>query len=82
MTVDAEHAAPHGGDPIFAGDTQIGSVTSSGHGARTNKTICYGFVSADADLSSLSVGILGERFDALALSEALYDPANENVRNA
>ena len=82
MQVDAEHAAPHGGDPIFANDVQIGSVTSAGHGARTNSTIAYGFVSADADLSALSVGILGERFEASALSEALYDPTNARVKQA
>ena len=38
-----ELTAPHGGDPIFAGDDQIGSITSSGYGAYW-ATIAYGFV--------------------------------------
>ena len=81
MRIDATHAAPHGGDPIFAGDDQIGSITSSGYGARTDTTIAYGFVKAGADLSDLSVGILQERFTATKLDEALYDPANQLVKS-
>ena len=81
MRIDATHAAPHGGDPIFAGDDQIGSITSTGYGARTDTTIAYGFVRAGADLSDLSVGILQERFTATKLDEALYDPANQLVKS-
>ena len=81
MRIDATHAAPHGGDPIFAGDDQIGSITSSGYGARTDTTIAYGFVKAGADLSDLSVGILQERFTATKLDEALYDPTNQLVKS-
>ena len=80
MKIDSEHAAPHGGDPIFAGQTQIGSITSAGYGARARCTIGYGFVKADADLSQLQVGILQEKYNATALDEALYDPQNERVK--
>ena len=80
MSVDADHAPPHGGDPIFANDQQIGSVTSSGYGARCGKTIAYGFVKADADLSSLQVGILQEMFAAHLLETPLYDPENAKVK--
>ena len=80
MRIEAEHAAPHGGDPIFAGGEQIGSITSAGYGARADCTVGFGFVKSSADLSSLQVGILGERFDATLLDEALYDPQNTRVK--
>jgi len=80
MRIEATHAAPHGGDPIFADGQQIGSITSAGYGARADCTIGFGFVSSTADLSSLQVGILGERFDATLLDEALYDPQNSLVK--
>ena len=80
MTVDADHAAAHGGDPIFAGDEQIGSVTSSGHGARTNTNIAFGFVKQQAALTNLSVGIIGERFTATLLDGPLYDRDNARVK--
>ena len=80
MKIESDHAAPYGGDPIFAGETQIGSITSAGFGARVGCTIGYGFVKADADLSDLQVGILQQRYPAHWLNEALYDPENERVK--
>ena len=79
MSIEVDHAPPHGGDPIFANGVQIGSVTSSGFGARSGKTIAYGFVKEQADLSQLSVGILQEQFAAQVLDQALYDPENTKV---
>ena len=80
MRIEADHAAPHGGDPIFDGTVQIGSVTSGGHGPRVDATIAYGFVKAEANLTNLQVGILGESFAAEHLEEALYDPTNARVK--
>ncbi len=83
MTVDCEIAPAHSGDPVFAGDNQVGSVTSGGYGFRTGKNIAYAFVDPDqAETGNqLSIGILGERFSALVIEPILYDPANELVRS-
>ena len=69
-----DHAPAHGGDPVFAGEVQIGSVTSAGYGARTDKNLVFAFVKADADLSDLSVGIIGEPYKAHHLESPVFDP--------
>ena len=78
--IDCDFAAPHGGDPIFANDAQIGSVTSAGYGARVDKTLCFGFVRHDVSLDNLSVGILGKSYPARLLDKPRYDPDNQKLR--
>ena len=75
-----DFAPAHGGDPVFANGKQIGSVTSSGYGARTDKHLFYAFVKADAALSDIEVGILGKSYKATYLDSAVFDPENQRVR--
>ena len=75
-----DFAPAHGGDPVFANGKQIGSVTSSGYGARTDKHLFYAFVKADAALSDIEVGILGKSYKATYLDAAVFDPENQRVR--
>jgi len=83
MTVDCDLASAHGGDPVFAGDKQVGSITSGGYGFRTSKNIAYAFVDPDVAETghSLSIGILGERYNAVVVEPILYDPTNERARS-
>jgi len=82
LTVDCEIAPAHGGDPVFAGEHQVGSVTSAGYGHRVSKNIAYAYIDPDSAGigSALSVGILGERYPAEVVSPILYDPANRIPR--
>jgi dimethylglycine dehydrogenase len=82
MIVDCDIAAAHSGDPIFSSDRQVGTVTSGGYGFRTNKNIAYAFVEPDmANIgTALSLGILGEHYNATVIEPALYDPENKLVR--
>jgi len=82
MTIDCETAPAHGGDPIFAGGVQVGSVTSAGFGHRVQKNIAYAYVNPDlaAVGTPLSVGILGERYDAVVVTPVLYDSDYRLVR--
>ena len=82
MVVDCDFAPAHNGDPVFAGDRQVGSVTSAGYGHRTRCNIAYAFVEPDqADVGArLAVGILGERYEAEVVEPVLYDPDNRLVR--
>lgn len=82
MTVDCDIAAAHVGDPVFAGAQQVGSVTSAGYGFRTAKNIAYAFVDpAQAEIGNqLSIGILGERYNATVVEPVLYDRDNRLVR--
>jgi dimethylglycine dehydrogenase len=82
MTVDCDIASAHDGDPVFAGERQVGSVTSAGYGHRVGKNIAYAYVEpGSAELgSALSLGILGERYPAEVVSPILYDPENRIPR--
>jgi dimethylglycine dehydrogenase len=83
MTVDCDIAAAHAGDPVFAGDQQVGSITSGGYGFRTAKNIAYAFVDpARAQIGTrLGIGILGERYTAEVVEPVLYDAENRLVRS-
>ena len=82
MTVDCDIASAHGGDPVFAGGQQVGSVTSAGYGHRVQKNIAYAYVDPGqaAIGTRLSLGILGDNCDAEVVEPILYDPDNHLVR--
>jgi len=83
MVVDCDIAPAHGGDPVFAGAGQTGSVTSAGYGHRIRKNIAYAFVDPDnaAIGTTLEVGILGQRYAAVVVNPCQYDPDNQRVRS-
>ena len=83
MTVDCEIAPAHGGDPVFSGARQVGSVTSAGYGHRVGRNIAYAYVDPDSAGvgTRLGVGILGERYDAVVVEPILYDPENRLPRS-
>ena len=83
MTIDCDIASAHGGDPVFSGGCQVGSITSAGYGFRVEKNIAYAFVNADQAKTgtALSVGILGEKYSAIVVDPMLYDPENEKLRS-
>ena len=81
MRIDATHAAPHGGDPIFAGDDQIGSITSSGYGARTDTTIAYGFVKAGPLYLIYQLVFCKSALQPQNWTRHLYDPTNQLVKS-
>jgi dimethylglycine dehydrogenase len=83
MTVDCEIAPAHGGDPVFSGARQVGSVTSAGYGHRVDRNIAYAYVDPDSAGvgTRLDVGILGERYDAVVVEPILYDPENRLPRS-
>jgi len=82
MTVDCDIASAHGGDPVFAGPQQVGSVTSAGYGHRVQRNIAYAYVNPDmANIGTeLKLGILGEKYAARVVEPILYDPENQRVR--
>jgi len=83
MTVDCDVASAHGGDPVFAGEQQVGSVTSGGYGHRVAKNIAYAYVGPEAAEvgTRLSLGILGEKYAAVVVDPVLYDPENRLVQS-
>jgi len=82
ITIDCDIAAAHAGDSIYIDDNLIGTVTSGGYGHRVKANIAYGLIKPEhADLGTkLSVGILGERYQAEVCAECLYDEPHAIVR--
>ena len=81
MTIDADHAAPHSGDSIWAEGRVIGTITSAGWGHRVGKNIAFGYVDTEyADAGAqFEVDIIGDKFTATVGPECLYDPENQRV---
>ena len=82
MTINADHAAPHSGDSVWAGGKVVGTVTSAGWGHRVGKNIAMAYVESEyaAEGSQVEVDIIGDRFTATVVPECLYDPQNQRVR--
>ena len=83
LIVDCETASAHSGDPVFSGDTQVGTVTSGGYGFRVDKNIAYAFIDSQfaAIGTQLSVAIIGDHYSATVVEPVLYDPENELVKS-
>jgi dimethylglycine dehydrogenase len=72
-----------GGEPILQDDQVVGSVSSAayGHFVRKNLALAYLNSAKLAGSRPLSVMILGERYPAVILDEAPFDPNNERPRS-
>lgn len=77
-------ADAQGDEPIFAGggDDVCGFVTSGGYGHRCAQSIAIAYVDSGAIAASkgLSVEILGERCAVHILTQPLYDPSGNLMR--
>lgn len=82
MTVDCDLAAAHSGDSVYSGGKLIGTVSSGGYGHRVERNIAFAFVAPgySAIGTQLSIGILGEQYDAVVTDPCLYDAENKLVR--
>lgn len=83
MIVNCEIASAHAGDPIYAADRIVGTVTSGGFGHTVGKNIALGFVEAEraAPGSELEVSIIGSRYRAVVVEEPIFDPANGRLKD-
>lgn len=82
MIVDCDSASAHPGDPIYSGETLVGSVTSAGYGHSINKNIAMAYVPTElAEPGTvLSISIIGDRYRAEIVAEPIYDPTNQRTR--
>ena len=68
---------------VLVDGEQVGSVTSAGYGHRVGRNIAYAYIDpACAQIGTrLSLGILGERYDAEVVQPVLYDAENRLPRS-
>ena len=75
LAVDARDADAIGDEPIWNDGKVVGWVTSGGYGHRVGKSIALGYVDKSAaDAARFEVELIGERRDAVRLTEPSYDP--------
>ena len=83
LDIDAGDVDAMGGEAVFYEGVLVGSVTSGGMGPVTGKSLAFAFVKPTAARpgTPLEVSILGENRAAIVLGEAVFDPANDRIRN-
>ena len=71
-----------GGEPVYLDDQCIGVTTSGGYGHHVGKSLAFAYVETDHCKPDARFGIdvLGERCNAVVLSEPAYDPQNQRIR--
>ncbi len=71
-----------GSEAVYLGDKIVGAVSSGGYGHVTGKSLAFAYLapSAAAPGTRVEVNILGDRRTARVLSEAVWDPQNERMR--
>ncbi len=78
LTVDAEDADAFGNEQVFSNSRAVGITSSGGYGHTVGKSIAFAYVESEFALAGteLKIEILGRRFAAQIVGEALYDPQN------
>lgn len=82
LTLDDPNVVLTGFEPIFAGDTLLGHVTSGNYGYTVGKYIAFGYVPPEfAEVGmELEVEFLSERHKAIVVEDVLHDPKNERMK--
>jgi glycine cleavage system aminomethyltransferase T len=82
MTLDDPHAVVMGKEPIWAGDSVVGYVTSAGYGYSMGRCVTYGYLPTDMAAEGMPVQIeyFGERIAATVAADPLWDPKGERQK--
>ena len=83
LEVDARDAEANFLEPIWAGDSRVGFVTSAAYGHTCGRSLALGYVAtrAAAAGTALEVTILGERRRCRVQGAALVDPSGSRMRS-
>jgi dimethylglycine dehydrogenase len=83
LRIEARNADVTGYEPVFAGSTRVGFVTSGAYGHHVRQSLALAYVDravAEAPVP-LSVTVVGEPRPALVLREPPYDPRGLRLRS-
>ena len=82
LVVDVDGADAYGDEPVHAGDTIVGFVTSGGYGHCVGESIALAYLEPDAVSNGAEFGveILGDIRKARVVPEALHDPSGGLMR--
>jgi glycine cleavage system aminomethyltransferase T/glycine/D-amino acid oxidase-like deaminating enzyme len=82
LTLDDPAAVVLGKEPVFAGGSPAGYVTSASYGYSIGRTVVYAWLPAALAVpgTALAVEYFGERLPATVAAEPLFDPQMERIR--
>lgn len=82
LTLDEPGAVVMGKEPIFAGDTKLGFVTSANMGYSVGKFIAYGYLPVEyAEVGTkVQIEYFGERLAATVSADPQFDPKGERMK--
>jgi glycine cleavage system T protein len=83
LTLADPAAIAIGNEPVRAGESVLGWITSGGYGYAVEKSIAYAYLPIEqaAPGSALDVEILGERIPAMVAREPLWDPKGIRIKS-
>ena len=82
LTIDSPDTDVSNDEAILLGDKAVGYISSGGFAHHVGKSMALGYVPTSLSTAGtqLEVEILGNRFPAEVLGEAIYDPSGEKMR--
>jgi glycine cleavage system aminomethyltransferase T/glycine/D-amino acid oxidase-like deaminating enzyme len=82
LTLDDPAAVVLGKEPVFAGGSPAGYVTSASYGYSIGRTVVYAWLPRALSVpgTALAVEYFGERLPATVAAEPLFDPQMERIR--
>ncbi|WP_433831669.1 GcvT family protein [Actinoplanes sp. CA-015351] len=83
LTLDDPAHVVMGKEPVFAGGTPVGYVTSASYGYTIGRTVAYAWLPASLSVpgTAVTVEYFGERLPATVAAEPLFDPKMERIRS-
>ena len=83
MVTDDPHVALVGKEAILAGDIPVGYVTSAGYGATVGESILFGYLPVEHAEVGTTLGVYseGRTHPVTVVSDPLFDPANERLKD-
>ena len=82
LRLDDRSAVPTGGEPVFAGETCVGYVTSAEYGATANAVLALAWLDLDRARvdETLAIRYLGRAIAATVVREPVVDPTGQRLR--
>jgi glycine cleavage system T protein len=82
LTTSDPSIQPTGSEPILAGETAVGYVTSAGYGASVGRSIIYSYLPLELAAAGTELHLLaeGDRHSVVVAEEPLFDPKMARLR--
>jgi glycine cleavage system aminomethyltransferase T len=82
LVLDDVGCVPMGKEPVYAGGTAVGFVTSAAYGHTIGAPIAYAWLPADRSVpgTAVEIGYFDRRLPARVAAEPLFDPKHERIR--